>query len=413
MVNASSDRKNPAAFPVVRVLQEVVDMNLERKRGFREGDGPGSAEARRDNHALLAMRAEAPTQTRRTPAPRPRAGGAVTSADSWVTEPALSIVIPVYNRAGSIARTVISVLRSVAEANLGDGRVEMIVVDDGSKDDSAAIAEAAAREVDAGVEVTVLRQANGGAGAARNFGVTRARGGYIAFVDSDDVWFDWTLPACLDAMKIHPDAALFFLKPCVFSDTRPLNPSHTGSAVLDRHDGFVSASLRYSNRSFGTNNVIVRRDVFNRLNGFAAEFRCLEDTDLFLRADAEGACIVFDGDDLVGRQRGEDDSLTDNWAYVVDGLEKMKAKEREGLYPHGANGDARRDEFVAGTAVRAARLCFANGAPLQAYRIFFANLGPILRGDRKRWALRLPLTPLLSLLRPNSYHFRMRPAQER
>lgn len=392
-------------------------MNIVRRRGFFGAGGAGRADARgpqarEDPRALIATRAEAAPPARRAPAPRPRPGAAA-GGEPRLAEPVLSIVIPVYNRAGSIARTVISILRSAAEARLGDGRVEMIVVDDGSRDNSAEIAEAAAREIDVGVEVTVLRQANGGAGAARNFGVTRARGAFIAFVDSDDLWFDWTLPACLRAMKAHPDAALFFLKPCVFSEKRPLNPRHTGFSRLDRHDGFISASLRYSDRSFGTNNVIVRRDVFNRLNGFAAEFRCLEDTDLFLRADAEGACIVFDGDDLVGRQRGEEDSLTDNWFYVVDGLDKMKAKERDGLYPHGARGDARRLEFVAGTAVRAARLCFANGEPLQAYRIFFANLGPILRGDRKRWALRLPLTPLLALLRPKSYHFRLRPAQGR
>ena len=71
---------------------------------------------------------------------------------------------------------------------------------------------------------------------------------------------------------------------------------------------------------------MVRRDVFERLDGFDVQFRCFEDSDLFLRADPEGACIVFGGDDLLGRQRGKDDSLIDDWRVVVDGLEKMKTK---------------------------------------------------------------------------------------
>jgi GT2 family glycosyltransferase len=370
----------------------------------RSEEGGRPSEARRSDPTMIATRATPQGPGRRAPSFTDLVGGPLPTA------PVLSIVIPVYNREGSIARTVVSILRSAAAAQVGPGQVEMIIVDDGSRDNSAEAAATAAREIEADVDVTVLRQANGGAGAARNFGVAHARGAFIAFVDSDDVWFDWTLPACLHAIRDQPDAALFFLKPCVFSETRPLRPQQTGFSRLDRHEGFVSASLRYSERSFGTNNVIVRRDVFGRLDGFAAEFRCLEDTDLFLRADAEGACIVFDGDDLVGRQRGEDDSLTDNWFHVVDGLEKMKAKERDGLYPHGAHGDTRRLQFVAGTAVRAARLCFANGEPLRAYRIFFANLGPILRG-RRHWVLRLPFTPLLSLVRPKSFPFRLRAAK--
>ncbi len=123
--------------------------------------------------------------------------------------------------------------------------------------------------------------------------------------------------------------------------------------------------------------------------------------------------MVFDGDDLVGRQRGEDDSLTDNWAYVVDGLDRMKRKERDGLYPRGADGDARR------LRVRRRHGRARGPAVLRQRRdrarlpVFFANLGPMLRGGRTRWVLRLPLTPLLALLRPKSYRFRLRPATSR
>ncbi|MBA3324827.1 MAG: glycosyltransferase family 2 protein [Rhodobacteraceae bacterium] len=326
-------------------------------------------------------------------------------------DPILSVVIPVYNRARGVACAIGSVLSSAAAAELPPGRIEIVVVDDGSTDGSAGAARAAGAAGAQQVATNVLRQANAGPAAARNLGAAMARAPHIAFVDSDDLWLDWTLPACLEAMAAHPEAALFFLKACVFTDDTPLAPVR-GRREVVVHDGFVSAALAHGGRSFGTNNVIVRRDVFERLGGFAPEFRCLEDTDFFLRADTKGTCVVFECEDLLGRRRGHPDSLTDNWVHVVDGLEKMQRKESAGRYPHGAGGDPRRLFFLAGTAVRATRLCFASGETAAAYRVFFRNIAVMPRGGAARWLLRLPLTPLLSLLRPRSYPFRIRPAAE-
>jgi GT2 family glycosyltransferase len=325
-------------------------------------------------------------------------------------EPVLSIVLPVFNRAGSLRRALDSVLASAVQARVAPGEVEVIVVDDGSTDASGDAARAFAARAGSALAVTTLRQDNAGPAAARNLGLSRARAPHVAFLDSDDLWFDWTMAACLRAVAALPDAALFFLKPCVFTDGRAPVPTRKGGSSLSVHDGFVAASQNCFDRSFGTNNVIVRRDVIERLDGFAVEFRCLEDTDLFLRADPEGPCVIFEGDDLLGRQRGHCDSLTDDWAWVLDGFQKMKRKERAGLYPKGRGGDPRRLALYAGTAVRASRLCFANGRPGKAYGVFFRNLGIILRGGKSRWVWRLPFTPLLSMLRPQNYPFRLRPA---
>jgi glycosyltransferase involved in cell wall biosynthesis len=323
-------------------------------------------------------------------------------------DPTLSVVIPVYDREAGIAAAIRSILSSARAAGVRPGAVEIVVVDDGSRDGSAAAARRAGAMGAPLVPVRVIEQANAGPAAARNRGVAACRAPYVAFVDSDDLWFDWTLEACLRAIARHPLAALYFLKACPFSDELALAPRR-GPQIVTAFDGFVSASLAFAGRSFGTNNVIVRRDVFDRLGGFAPEFRCLEDTDFFLRADAAGPCVVFDGEDLLGRRRGDADSLTDNWFYVVDGLTKMQRNEAAGVYPRGARGDRRRAYFVAGTAVKATRLCFANGRPTVAYRVYFRNAAAIVRGGAARWLLRLPLTPLLSVLRPRSYPFRLRP----
>lgn len=90
--------------------------------------------------------------------------------------PSTSVIIPTYNRAGQIAAAVRSVL---AQSEPPD---EVIVVDDGSTDDTAA---ALAPFMD---RIRYVRKPNGGASSARNLGVLTARGEWIAFLDSDDTW---------------------------------------------------------------------------------------------------------------------------------------------------------------------------------------------------------------------------------
>jgi glycosyltransferase involved in cell wall biosynthesis len=106
----------------------------------------------------------------------------------------LSVVIPVYNG----ARYLPEALRSVGEQTVQPDQV--IVVDDGSTDDSAQIAE-----MFPGVEV--VRQENRGAGAARNAGLDRARNEWIAFLDADDVWY----PHRLELQMRHLEQTSFDL----------------------------------------------------------------------------------------------------------------------------------------------------------------------------------------------------------
>lgn len=97
----------------------------------------------------------------------------------------LSIVVPVYNTERYLAACLESLKAQ------GDLPIEVILVDDGSTDGSAAIAEAYVRD---DARFHLLRRANGGASAARNTGLAAARGEYVAFVDSDDLVEAHSLP---------------------------------------------------------------------------------------------------------------------------------------------------------------------------------------------------------------------------
>ena len=118
----------------------------------------------------------------------------------------VSVLIPCYNRERSLGEAVQSALAQSRPP------AEVVVVDDGSTDGSAAVAERLNRP--GTPPVRVIRQANAGAAAARNRGLAECRGEWVAFLDSDDVWAPDKLERQLAAADAAPDADL------VFCDTR-------------------------------------------------------------------------------------------------------------------------------------------------------------------------------------------------
>ena len=108
----------------------------------------------------------------------------------------VSVVIPAFRSSGTIARPIDSLLCQTRRPD------EILVVDDGSPDD---IASALARF---GNAVTLVRKPNGGAASARNFGIERARGGWIAFLDADDYWESEKLQRQLDVVAQYPEVNL-------------------------------------------------------------------------------------------------------------------------------------------------------------------------------------------------------------
>jgi len=127
-----------------------------------------------------------------------------------VQAPLLSVVIPTWNRARLVCEAVESAL---AQA---DGRVEVIVVDDGSTDDTAG--ELARRF--GGRVRTLQKIRRGGIGAARNAGARLASGELIAFLDSDDLWLPGKLDAELRVFERFPEAEAVVSDSLVFEDER-------------------------------------------------------------------------------------------------------------------------------------------------------------------------------------------------
>jgi glycosyltransferase involved in cell wall biosynthesis len=186
--------------------------------------------------------------------------------------PTVSVIVPAYNSATTIVRA----LDTVFAQTWPD--FEVIVIDDGSDDDL----EKVLLPYDG--SVTLIRQQNHGAAAARNTGARAARGQYLAFLDADDFWHERKLELQLRAFEQRPDTVLCWThhQYCAPGPT-PLATPIPEAYVPEPQFGARLADI-FLWPYLGTPGVMMPRDVFTGLGGFREDLKCAEDVDLWLRA---------------------------------------------------------------------------------------------------------------------------------
>ncbi|MBX9633673.1 MAG: glycosyltransferase [Magnetospirillum sp.] len=183
----------------------------------------------------------------------------------------VSVIMPAYNNAGTVARALASIAGQTVRPR------EVIVVDDGSSDGTIAAVRAMADRMN-GVVLKLFRQANNGAGAARNRAIAEAEGEWLAFLDADDEW----LPAKLERSLAETAAPGLVMS------------SHNLWGIDDRGDHPIDSRSRYlANpqdpyrtlflRGFiSSSTVLVRRDAAVAVGGFDATLRSAQDYELWL-----------------------------------------------------------------------------------------------------------------------------------
>jgi glycosyltransferase involved in cell wall biosynthesis len=174
----------------------------------------------------------------------------------------VAVVIPVYNGASSIRKTLDSVLGQTRPAD------EIIVVDDGSSDGTSEIV----REYPA----RLIQQANGGPSAARNHGVAEASSEWIAFLDADDSWKKDKLKSHEEAVRGHSDAIV------TYTDFTVYQPNGNTVARSVCGPNGLAGLVRFR-CPFPPSVAVVRRDIFAAVSGFDLSLRGPEDWDLWFR----------------------------------------------------------------------------------------------------------------------------------
>src|SRR5205807_2685838 len=132
-----------------------------------------------------------------------------------------------------------------------------------------------------GAKVAVLRQSNKGPGSARNRGAQIATGEYLGFLDSDDVWFPWTLEVYREAIDRGSRPSFLSGKPHVFSDAAELEHVKSESPKLERFEDYLASGDKW--RWWGVSSFVINREMFIRVGGFIEDRVNGEDTDLALR----------------------------------------------------------------------------------------------------------------------------------
>jgi glycosyltransferase involved in cell wall biosynthesis len=181
----------------------------------------------------------------------------------------ISAIVPVYNGAAYIAEALRSIRAQTVPVT------EVIVVDDGSTDDTAIIVQ----RVDPGA--IIIRQARGGAASARNAGVSQASGGWLAFLDHDDLWTPKHNEALLDGLQKQPDAGYIYGRFC-FQEL-------VSGALIPRLQKVDKTAV-----PFLLHSALIRHDVWQSVGGLNPAHRLSEDIDFYLRLRDAGiriACV--------------------------------------------------------------------------------------------------------------------------
>lgn len=190
--------------------------------------------------------------------------------------PVVSIILPTYNRGSTIGRAIDSVFSQ------GIDDFEIIVIDNGSTDNTPSIVKGF---LDERIQYYYFEKKTG-PGAARNFGLSKAKGKYIAFLDSDDQWLNTKLSKQLAVLDdsdentclVYTDMWWQFIKG---DKLYHHSPDIVSGLILDSRNSF------YQVYNIGIQSCLIRRERLESVRGFREDLGCFEDMELLLRLSME------------------------------------------------------------------------------------------------------------------------------
>lgn len=241
--------------------------------------------------------------------------------DKLSKEPLVSVIIPTYNRAGIIRRTIESVMGQTYQ------NLDIIIVDDASQDNTEEVVKAIQDE-----RIRYIRNVkNQGASITRNNGVEAARGEYVAFLDSDDVWLPNKIELQLPLFHNHLN------REKVVGYTQVTNDEGVSVSVMPdraKKEAESLADYLFVNGGFMQTGTLIMPTKLALETPFRSGIVPHEDPDLCLRLEAKGVDFVFleqpltvwNNDKRGNRATGMSDYLVSlNWIKEYEGIISPKA----------------------------------------------------------------------------------------
>ncbi|MEO0530357.1 MAG: glycosyltransferase family A protein, partial [Planctomycetota bacterium] len=278
---------------------------------------------------------------------------------------------------------------------------ELVIVDDGSSDGTLTIANAYA-ETHPG-RVRVLQQDHGGCAAARNRGADVATGEYLAFLDSDDLWFPWTLRVLAEQIETKGRPAIVAIELFSFSNPDEVSRVTEDDLQVVTGEDFFEGALR-SGFALGVAHTVCKREAYQKVGGCPELDINATDSDVLLKMGVEpGFARVLHPPLLAYRQH--EGATTVNPVKGHAGAQMLMRHEREGVYPGGKPRRRERLEQILIRVRAVSLLCAKAGRGDLAWDLYRTAFRWNLRCGRLRYLLGFPPMALLATLRgPRSFY---------
>jgi GT2 family glycosyltransferase len=295
--------------------------------------------------------------------------------------PGFSVIIPTYNRIEFLRLTLESLWQQTYTA------FEVIVVDDGSTDGTTGFLRSLAGRV------TYFTQLNRGPGAARNEGARHARGRYLAFLDSDDLWFPWTLETYRQAIEETAQPGFLAGRPHLFSTEAELAGAGQTKLSLRRFPDYLASGDEW--RWWGASSFVIRKDVFEQAGGFTDRPIGGEDADLALRLGTAPGFVQITAP-VTFAYREHKLNRTKNLGPTIEGAWLKVQTENSAAYPGGAARSRERRRILTRHLRPLTLECAKRGLLRDSWNLYKATFGWNAAEGRVRYLMGVPVLALAS-----------------
>ena len=226
---------------------------------------------------------------------------------SRVSYTMISVIVPTYNRVHQLPRALDSILCQSCSPK------EIIVVDDGSTDETSALMTSEYPEI------VFIQQQNTGVSSARNVGIKRASGDWIAFLDSDDEWLPEKLEIQMKALYENPGEKICHTNEIWIRNGKRVNPKK-------KHEKFGGWIFQKCLPlcCISPSSVIIHKSIFKEIGLFDYSLPVCEDYDLWLRITARNPVLYIEEPFLI-KYGGHEDQLSKKYW----GMDRFRIKSLE------------------------------------------------------------------------------------